>query len=96
MLNESPLQRLGTGHEGNYRTPLEVLKGLKPHRALISTFPVHKTVKERITNTRARQLINVEQTQAVMNAMHRDVADRLSKMRARAIALHNKKTNLLT
>ncbi len=45
-LNEALLQRLGKREDGTYRTPLEVMTGLKPARAMLHSTHIGKTQAE--------------------------------------------------
>lgn len=53
-LNTAPLPRLGRRSDGTYRTPLEVMTGIKPVRTYITTAPNAMGKERRIEAVRAR------------------------------------------
>lgn len=89
-LNSSNLDRLGN------RCPLEVFTSLKPTTPLASITRKNGVESEvhSIELVRAKQRINAERVQQAFDKIHKDVADRSSKRRAKSIAAHNRKTNV--
>ena len=87
-LNEAPVRRLGTRSDGTYRTPLEVMTGIRPNRATPSP-----TAHCSALSSEARKTL-IESLQESLEHMHRDVKTRTDKERHRARAQHNKKTNV--
>lgn len=96
-LNEALLRRLGSREDGNLRTLLEVMTGIKPVRTMLHTSQMGKEqhVERRIEKVRAFQLMNIEKFQAAMEQMHRNVKERVNSDRAKQIKQHNKRTNLV-
>jgi len=96
VLNEAPLQRLGTKGDNIYRSPLEVMTGLPPNRMMLSGTQVEDGAPAgEISMIRATQLLEVEQLQHAMEKMHKQVAKNILKNRARQIRFHNQKTNIV-
>lgn len=96
-LNEAPLSRLGKSDDGIHRSPLEVFTGLKPVRSQMIYGNSHVSSTRQVILERARglQLIAIDEIQQSLDDMHKDVAA-VSKHRAKQIAHHNKKTNIIT
>lgn len=98
VINQSPLRHLGLRDSPIrvvHRTPLEVFTSHKPTRPLLSALPVEKySIVPTITEVRARQLIDIEETQSALKGIHRYVQGRASKARERAVAKHNAQTNV--
>lgn len=94
-LNESPLKRLGS-RDGTYRTPLEFMTGLRPNRSQFFLDRLSMPSGESLTAIRMKQVVNISDLQSVLDNLHKDVHQKVSKNRQRQIAFHNKKTNLVT
>lgn len=96
VLNQSPLRRLGTSRPGVFRTPLEVFTAIKPSRPLLCALPMSKYKEaESDEDIRVRQVTNIDEVQKALDAMHKDVNERVDAERARQILKHNAKTNVL-
>ena len=98
VLNQSPLRRLGPrdgAPPGVHRTPLEVFTGMRPTRPLLRALPLgefqHCTT---LDEARARQVMYVESLQQALDNMHRDVTERVTARRKRAIEDHNRHTGV--
>lgn len=91
-LNESPLIRLGKFRtSGKYRSPLQVMTGLKP------TIPNNlfgSSSKVKFKRSRAEQIMYIDKLQTVFCEMHKEVKQRSDKNRQVQIQAHNKKTNI--
>ena len=96
-LNEAPLARLGTRGDGTYHTPLKVITGLKPARAMLQTSQIGEAQCEvkNIEKPKAMQMLDIDGLQRVFEEMHKYVAEKVTKNRARQIKHYNKKTNLI-
>ena len=96
-LNEAPLARLGTRGDGTYRTPLEVMTGLKPARVMLRTSQIGEAQCEvkNMEKAKAMQMLDIDGLRRVFAEMHKYVAEKFTKNRARQIKHHNKKTNLI-
>lgn len=95
-LNEAPSPRLGRSKNGDLRTPIEAMTGIRPLRILdkiVADFSPPGTTLD-LTRARAEQLVKLGLLQDSMDAMHKDTARRVSERRQRAIDAHNKATNL--
>jgi len=93
ILNSAPLERLGKNKDGSYRSPLQVMTGIRPSRKILENEPLREGLETKsITTTRAAQLISISDLQKSMETIHRDVNERLSKNRKRDILHHNKNT----
>lgn len=73
------------------------MKGIKPVRTMVHTSQVaDEQIKERkIQKVKARQVMNIERLQQVMDAMNKDVKERVNANREKQIKHHNKRTNLV-
>lgn len=91
ILNESPLQSLGRNKDGQYRSPLQVMTGLKPARLTLQFFPgeIDSTEPVKLDRVRARQLLSIETLHDVLDGVQKDVADRSSKNRTKKMEKHN-------
>lgn len=96
-LNKSPLRHLGSLEYGTYRTPLEVMTGIKPVCTMLNTSQVagEKHKERNLEKVRAWQVIEIERLQKAMDEMHKAVNWRVKSNRAKKIKHHNKKTNLV-
>ena len=92
VMNSSPLKRLGKNKDGVYRSPLEVMTGLKPVRGNILLCG-HGEVpgKYKLNSTRAAQVAEIDKLQTALDAMHKEVAQTKEKGRLKAIEAHNAK-----
>ena len=96
VLNQSPLPRLGLQRPGVYRSPLQTFTGIPPSRPLLCALPTSKYKTAHFPEeVRATQVLRVEELQAVLERMHKDVAERVNQARAKAILKHNMNTNVL-
>ena len=97
-LNEASIDRLGRLPDGPARSPLEVMTGMLPKRPLLRVLPAeanHASAKT-IARARALQLIRSEELQKTLDEIHKDVQHAVSLRRERAIAVHNKATNIIS
>lgn len=97
-LNESGLERLGRGQGGTARSPLEVMTGIFPKRQVLRVLPpsLDYLKAKSVNHARAVQLLNIEELQTSLNALHKDVHGLVTKRRDQAIAKHNTKTNIVS
>ena len=83
-MNEVPLLRLGSREYGKFRTPLEVMTGIKPTRAMLQTTQVdeenHAGVS--IEKVRALQFQDIDNLQESFHGRHKDVEQRVTGSRA--------------
>jgi len=97
-LNAASLDRLGRRPDGIARSPLEVMTGISPNN------PVLHVIKQtpKVTNeknldlARTCQVLEIAKLQAALNEMHKAVDISVSRRREKAIAAHNKATNIVT
>ena len=97
-LNEASIDRLGRRPDGPARSPLVVMTGMLPKRPLLRVLPAeanHASAKT-IDRARALQLIRIEELQKTLDEVHKDVQHAVSLRRERAIAAHNKATNIIS
>lgn len=97
VLNEGPLERLGKNADGSMRSPLDVMTRIKPRRIEIHKAGDYELKNERKTMkcARSEQLINIEKLQESLNIMHKDVGERISNRKQKAIESHNKAANIV-
>ena len=74
-MNEAPLRRLGSREDGTFRTPLEVITGIKPTRAMLHTTQVNEEHRTGISIEKiwALQLLDIDDLQEAFDGMHKDV-----------------------
>ena len=98
VLNHAPLKRLGPRDlnvKTVYRTPLEVFTGHLPVRPLLRAIPLVPFMEAMpLDELRARQLIDIDRTQAALVHFHRGVAENAEASRKRMIEKHNARTNV--
>ena len=96
-LNEAPLVRLGTRGDRTYRTSLEVMNGLKPARVMLRTSQIGDAQCEvkNMEKAKAMEMLEIDGLQTLFAEMHKDVAKKVTKNRARQIKHHDKKMNLI-
>lgn len=96
-LNEAPLRLLGTRRDGTYRSPLEVMTGIRPRRAEFTfSVPDPDDVKSvSIERAHMEQLVNIEELQVALDNMHRDVEKRVFYNRKKHTKEHNRRTNIV-
>ena len=96
VLNQSPLPRLGLRSSCVHRSPLQVFTGIPPSRPLLCALPTSKyKTAHFLDEVRAAQILEVETLQEALDGMHKEVAERVSQARAKAILKHNMETNVL-
>lgn len=95
-LNETPLRRLGMNNGGTFRSLLEVMKGIMPNRRTLFVDGLTKKSKKNISieKVRAWQLIEIDALQSAFDAMHKNVAERVTNNGLKNIKWHNKKTRI--
>ena len=96
-LNETSLDRLGRRANGIFRSPLEVVTGILPHRPVLRILPRNLAASEWISlkHTRAAQILSISELQESLDQIHKDVARSVSIRREKAIAAHDKATNII-
>ena len=97
-LNEASLERLGKRADGIALSPLEVMTGISPNRPLLRIIPKepNNAISKTMEHARAAQVISIKKLQHDLNNMHKEVALAVAKRREKAIALHNKATNIVS
>ena len=96
VLNQSPLPRLGIQRPGVYRSPLQTFTVIPPSRPLFCVLPTSKYKTAHFPEeVRAAQVLKVEELQAALEGMHKEVAEGVNQARAKAILKHNMNTNVL-
>ena len=96
-LNEAPLKRLGKNNDGTTRTPLQVMTGIRPRRAIlriISDVDAPNSAKT-LTVARAQQIISIEKLQRSIDDLHKNVSEKITSKRRREIEAHNRSTNIV-
>ena len=98
VLNEASLDRLGRRPDGIARSPLEAMTGIAPNRPVLRILPNSPKLTEEKTleYARATQVIAISELQSALDQVHKDVERSVSLRRERAIASHNKATNIVT
>lgn len=98
VLNHAPLKRLGLRDAevpGLFRTPLQVFMGHKPDRPLLCAFPIGEYPEAKTPDdVLAKKTISIDELQAVMNSMHRDVSESATGLRKRQVDSHNRRTKV--
>ena len=98
VINQAPLKRLGPRNAVEttvYRTPLEVFTSHRPTRPLLRALPIEEYGSvQSLEEVRAQQLIGITETQAALENVHRNVNDRVTTSRQKAIEFHNNRTNV--
>ena len=97
-LNEASLDRLGRRPDGIARSPLEVMTGILPSRPVLRILPrdPNVTKEKTLSNARAAQVLAIAELQVALDKVHKEVERSVSLRRERAIAVHNKATNIIT
>jgi len=74
------------------------MTGISPKRQVLRILPPSTSfLKDKnITHARALQVLKIDELQASLNAIHKDVQDLVTKRRAQAIDKHNKATNIVS
>lgn len=98
VLIEAPLKRLGSRDGGTFRTPLEVMTGIKPLRSVYisAKFANSEALHRMIEKTRAIQTMEICNLQNALQEMHKDVGTRVSKNREQQIRRQKKQTNIVS
>ena len=97
VVNHSSLRRLGPRKDdpGVFRCPLEVLTACKPKRPLLRSLPISPSQKVvSLEQARAQQFMKIESLQSAIEGMHRDVEQRVTSARKKAIERHKQRTNV--
>lgn len=92
-LNESPLERLGKSKNGSYRSPLELMTGIRPNSKVLTSKDDDRF--RDLSMSRVHQLINADKLQSVLEEMYKDTKERIDKSRQRQIERFNKKVNIV-
>lgn len=95
-LNEASMERLGKRSDGIALSPLEVMTGISPSRAMLRILPTAASAinEVNISHARATQVIAITKLQAELDRMHKEVEKAVSIRRERATASHNRSTNI--
>ena len=96
ILNSSPSSRLGRRQDGTFRTPLEVMTGIRPVRQPLKVEKGKTGENMSLTTEKALQLLQVEELQKAFYYMHKEVYERVTKNRLKEISWHNSKTNVIS
>lgn len=98
VINEAPQSRLGHNPDGSTRSPLQVMTGIKPRRAILQVLPTisDTNVTQTLERTTAERICKIDEIQNSLHHMHKDVDIRISDRRRRAIEAHNAATNIVT
>lgn len=96
-LNETPLRRLGSKPDGSFYSPLEVMTGLAPHRQQMRyTDAYMSNTPMQIDMIRLAQSEIITNLQNALSNMHKNVEERVSRLRSKAILEHNRKTFVIS
>lgn len=96
VLNSSTLKRHGKNEDGTFRTPLQVMAGLRPNRKLMQTRNIDNALQtSSISYARAFQLVEIDKLQNLFENMHRNVQGKFCQNRAKEIRNHNTNTNIV-
>lgn len=97
VLNESPLERLGKRDDGTFRTPLEVMTGLKPCRTnLAPSVEYSNKTGVSLDHARCEQILRIDDLKEALDSMHKEVAELVRRNRSKQIKAHNRKTKIIT
>lgn len=68
---EAPLRLLGSREDGTFRTPLEMMTGIKPTRDMLHTTQVDEENRSKVSieKIRALQLLDIENVQEAFDGM---------------------------
>lgn len=97
ILNSAGLDRLGKNDDGSLRSPLQVMTGIKPNRPMSRILPSNlKTIQSKMIHTvRQSQKTYINNLQTSLENMHKDVSEKVTNRRKKAVATHNKATNIV-
>ena len=97
ILNSAGLDRLGSNDDGTLRSPLQVMTGIIPNRPITRIIPATGSIVNAINFSEAegQKLINIDALQNNLHHLHKDVSEKVSRRRRKAIAAHNKATNIV-
>lgn len=87
VLKEAPVKRLGTRSDGLFRTPLEVITGVKPNRNTKAYIELPNVLLKDKAKVISTLLVYLDQ-------LHEDVEQLCNKKLSRARYIHNKKKNI--
>lgn len=98
VLNEASESRLGRNQDGTMRSPLEVMTGIRPRRAILQVIPEREGVNTPYVVERgiAERICKISDIQEALTGLHKDVKKRIDSRRLRAIESHNAATNIVT
>lgn len=98
VINEAPLARLGKSEDGKFRSPLEVMTGLKP-----STYPLRLFTKDtkagepvELERARAYQRLEIDRLQRELDGLHKEAAERITAKRKKQIEQHIRRTDIIS
>lgn len=96
LLNNAGLDPLGQRKDGVARSPLDVLTGIHPVRAILQIIPTgHTTLQEKtIFHAHVVQVIAIEELQQRLNATQKEVSVSTLSRRDRSIGARKKATNI--
>lgn len=99
ILNYVLFKRCGmrnSHHPSVYRTPSDVFTNKKPSTRLLTSLPVHQYVYAAISEIQGRQVMEIEQTEEALEAIHRGMIERMNSRRKRHRGRSNGNTYLHT
>lgn len=98
IINEAPEQRLGRDTDGSWRSPLQVMTGIRPRRLLMQVMTGQEPVRPSVSIDRAvaEKLCALPKLQENIHMMHKDVGELVEARLQRAIDAHNAATNIVT
>lgn len=79
VLNEAPETHLGRNNDGKTRSPLEVMTGIRPRRAILQVIQEHDVSITQLIVDRAKaeRLCKIADLQAGLYELHKDVNQRI-------------------
>lgn len=78
-INEAPTGRLVKNFNGSARSPFEMMTGISSRRAILKVLRELEIPQPTYSMTRAaaERLLDIEKIQTTMEAVHKDVCDRI-------------------
>lgn len=96
IINSAGFER-GNGKDGPLRSPLQVMTGILLNRPITRIKPSSSSTSSAITlpESASKKIFNITALQNGLQKMHKDVAKKIRHRRKKAIAAHNKATNIV-
>lgn len=96
-LGEASHSHLGLREDGIARCPLEVMTGITPNHPINRNLTSKLRITDEKTMDRARlsQIISITELQTALDHVHKEVEGSVNLSSTRAIAAHNKATNIV-